>query len=687
MIHLLLASLLTYQPKIDKEPQVDTSYVKRIEMEEVTVTGFKQDYGKASPMSVTSLNNRFLRYNDIRSIKEISALLPNFFMPDYGSKQGAPIFIRGIGSRTNAPSVGLYIDGVPHFERSAFDIDMADVSNMEILRGPQGTLYGRNTIGGLINVYTHSPLDYQNTRIRLSYGSRNDIQATASTHQRIAETLGISLMGNYAHNDGFLTNIYNGEKADKSDNASFRTRLVWKPADAWTANLSLSYDYTRQNGFPYGKYDKATGITHDVNYNGESRYNRNLLTIGFGARYNGKHFSFNSQTAYQYINDRLGVDQDFTPQSILYADTRNKQHMYTQEFTFKSTKERGYHWIIGAFGFHQRINNRTEVSYLSKGFSLPKYYEIPTVGFALYHQSTLDIWRGLSVSAGVRFDYEHGKDTFHGYRQATGGTPQLDSEFVSKLTFRQLTPKLSLQYRFSDQDIVYTSMTRGYKTGGFNITFTKDEERTFKPEYNWNYEVGAKMSLFGGRVKTEVGAFYIDWRDQQFSQVIPGKGNLQRNAGHSVSKGVEASVLATPFSGLSVQVNYGYTHVKFLEYQKDEKTSYAGNYLPLVPRHTLAVHTAYTLYKVGRIFDRLTFSSGLTGAGPFYWNETNTTKQDLYFLLNAKISASKGRFTYEVWGKNLTDTQYLSYQTISGLGDIAQKGKPLAVGVSFICNL
>lgn len=691
MLYSLLISTFIATAPMGSEPEVDTSYVRKIDMEEVTVVGFKQDDKKVAPVSVTSLDNRFLRYNDIRSIKEISGMLPNFFMPDYGSRQGAPVFVRGVGSRTNAPSVGLYIDGVPHFERSAFDIDMADVSNVEVLRGPQGTLYGRNAIGGLINVYTHSPLDYQNTRFRVSYGSRNDTQLTASTYQRLSDNVGISVMGNYTYNDGFLTNVYRNENADMAHTASFRTRLVWKPAVRWTTNLNLSYDYTRQNGFPYGLHDSKTGKTADVNYNEESKYNRNLLTLGFGANYKGERFSFNSQTAYQYFNDRMVIDQDFTPKKVFFTDTRNKQHMFTQEFTLKSEGERAYRWIVGLFAFHQKMDNQTEVSYLAQGRSTPKFFEIPTYGVSLYHQSTLDIVGGLSASLGLRFDYERAKYTQLAYvrnLRVENAPAKFDKEYNSKLNFKQFNPKFSLQYAFNDHDLLYASVTRGYKTGGFNITVTDNSNIAFDPEYNWNYEIGVKKSFWDGKLRAELAAFYIDWKDQQFSQFIPGVGNQQRNAGHSESKGVEASIFLNPCQGLTFQANYGYTYVKFLDYQKDQKTNYAGNFLPLVPRHTISLHSAYTLYKVGNLLDRLTFSAGLTGNGPFFWNETNATKQELYFILNGKISASKGRFTYELWGKNLTDTKYLSFLTNMGTGGyIAQRGRPIAIGASFIFNL
>ena len=689
MMKQFICSALFLLPSGLSATDLDTVAVKKIALEEVTVVGFKQDKLNRSPLSVSSINGRFLRENEVRGIKELSVMLPNFYMPDYGSKQGSPIYIRGVGSRRGAPSVGLYIDGVPHFENSAFDVDMSDISTVEVLRGPQGTLYGRNTIGGIINVYTRSPLDYRNTWFKVGYGSRNDVLLMASSYARLNDRLGFSVTGNYHRNDGVFTNLYTGKKADKADDVSLRTGVVWKPTDKWTARLSTAYDYTDQGGFPYGAYDVKTEKLSSVNYDSVSSYRRNLLTSGLNFRYEGEKFSFNSQTAYQYIDGKLGVDQDFTPESLYFADTRLKQNMYSQEFTFKSNNESRYRWIVGLFAFYQKVDNRVEVSFLAQGYSTPKYYDIPTTGIAFYHQSTYDIYAGLSASVGVRYDYEHASDHYAAYKHPFGGERKETQRVDSKLHFSQLTPKFSLQYIFPASSMAYASVSKGYKAGGFNVTFTQDDEFTFKPEYNWNYEIGAKAALFDSRLTAEAAIFYVDWRDQQYDQRIP-RGNVTRNAGHSDSKGFECSLQGQPLRNFAVQVNYGYTYARFLSYQQnmeDAKTDYSGNFLPLVPRHTLSVNASYTLYNIGRIFDRLSFNANFTGAGPLYWNETNDVRQDFYGLLNAKVSASKGRFTCELWGKNLTDTFYLSYYTRLRAGGYAQGGKPRSAGVSLIVDL
>ena len=147
----------------------DSTIAQHHTLEEVVVNGFKQDHISNAPMSVSVAGSTFLQRNELNGLRDMSSVFPNLFIADYGARQNTPIYIRGIGSKTNAPSVGLYVDGMPYFERSVVDLDIAGISGIEVLRGPQGTLYGRNSTGGLINIYTYSPLDYQNTIAKISY--------------------------------------------------------------------------------------------------------------------------------------------------------------------------------------------------------------------------------------------------------------------------------------------------------------------------------------------------------------------------------------------------------------------------------------------------------------------------------------------------------------------------------------
>lgn len=682
---LLLCSLLAVSSLSFAEEE-DTAKIMKVKLDEVLVTGIKQENANRSPLSVSSVGQSFLQNNEIKSVKELSGFIPNFFMPDYGSKQNSPVYIRGIGSKINAPSIGFYVDDIPHFENSAFDIDLSDVSSIEVLRGPQGTLYGRNAIGGIINIHTFSPLDYQNTRMKVGYGNYNDFETTISNYTKVNNKFGFSVMGTYHQNDGYFVNHATDDKADNIRNGAGRVSMVWKPSLQWTLRLSSSLDISNQGGYPYGAYDPETKNWSGVDYDSYSLYRRTMVSSGISARYEGRSFLFNSQTSYQFIRDHQGIDQDFTPNPIYYVTNRLHQNMFSEELTFRSKGEGPYHWITGVFLFSQKADNTVDVNYLTKDFSTPKYYEIPTRGLAVYHQSTYDLYKGLSASVGLRYDYEYSKNTYEAYKQTTAGDETMTSSFDSKLHFNQFTPKFTIQSILSRNNLLYASVARGYKAGGFNLTFQTDDERSFKPEYNWNYEIGTKLHFFDNRLYAELCLFYIDWRNQQINKTIPGVGNIQQNAGHSDSKGMELTLQSTPVKGLHLQFNYGYTYARFLEYKKSNTEDYSGQMLPLVPRNTLALNADYSLYKVFHTIDRLTFSGSLLGIGKIYWMEDNAVAQPFYMTLNLKVMATKGHFTWEVWSKNVTDTDYISYYFVSG-GKYAQKGKPFTIGTSVIVNL
>lgn len=685
MLNALLFAALSLNAATGINP--DSSANKNVPLDEIVVTDFKQNKRNLTSTAVSTINVQQLHNQQIVNLKELTAIMPNFYMPDYGSYANTPVYIRGIGTKSKGSAVGFYVDGVPHFESSAFNIDLSDIAAVNVFRGPQGTLYGRNTIAGIINVYTHNPLDYQRTRIKVGYGRYNDFIAQASNYAKISEKFGISTAASYHHNDGMFTNHFLNEKADKINEGEGRIGLYWRPTTNWLLHLNSTLTYSEQNGYPYAPYDIVKDELLPISYNRNSTYRRLISSTGLNAQYENNHISFNSQTSYQFIKSHQGLDQDFTPQDVYFVDNSYHQNMLSQELTLKSNDKGRYQWIIGLFGMLLHSNQFAETSYFTRDFSTPTTYKNPTAGYAIYHQSSYNIWRGLSTTVGLRFDYEHAKTTYNQDKTtlSTGVTTHA-KDFVSSASFRQFTPKFTLQYLTNKDNLYYISITRGYKPGGFNTIFKTDAERTYAPEYSWNYEVGTRLKFFNGRLTAEADLFYIDWRHMQTTYTVPGVGNVIANAGHTDSKGFELSLAYHPIKSLQLNLNYGYTHARYLEYKKSAREDFSGNRLPMVPNHTLSLNGTYTIMPAGW-FDKIVFNTGLTGLGRIYWADDNIVRQNFYATLNAKVSLTKGIFTWEVWGKNLTATNYMAYGFKASQGNYAQRGKPLtfgtAVSVSF----
>ena len=685
MLNALLIATLTLNGATGINP--DSSANKNVPLDEIVVTDFKQNKRNLTSTAVSTINVQQLHNQQIVNLKELTAVMPNFYMPDYGSYANTPVYIRGIGTKSKGSAVGFYVDGVPHFESSAFNIDLSDIAAVNVFRGPQGTLYGRNTIAGIINVYTHNPLDYQRTRIKVAYGRYNDFIAQASNYVKISEKFGISTAASYHHNDGMFTNHFLNEKADKLNEGEGRIGFYWRPTTNWLLHLNSTLTYSEQNGYPYAPYDIVKDELLPISYNRNSTYRRLISSTGLNAQYENNHISFNSQTSFQFIKSHQGLDQDFTPQDVYFVDNSYHQNMLSQELTLKSNDKGRYQWIVGLFGMLLHSNQFAETSYFTRDFSTPTTYKNPTAGYAIYHQSSYNIWRGMSATVGLRFDYEHAKTTYNQDKTtlSTGVTTHA-KDFVSSASFRQFTPKFTLQYLTNKNNLYYISITRGYKPGGFNTIFKTDAERTYDPEYSWNYEVGTRLKFLNGRLTAEADLFYIDWRHMQTTYTVPGVGNVIANAGHTDSKGFELSLAYHPIKSLQLNLNYGYTHARYLEYKKSAREDFSGNRLPMVPNHTLSLNGTYTIMPAGW-FDKIIFNTGLTGLGRIYWADDNIVRQNFYATLNAKVSLTKGIFTWEIWGKNLTATDYMAYGFKASQGNYAQRGKPLtfgtAVSVSF----
>ena len=297
---------------------------KVIDIEEVVVIATPKENNRLrqQALSSTSFSQNEMRNNAVTSIKSISGLVPNLFIPDYGSKLTTSVYVRGIGSRINTPAIGLYVDNIPFIDKSAFDFNYSDIERIDVMRGPQGTLYGRNTMGGLIRVFTKSPFTYQGTDVRLSAATYNDYKASLTHYHRISSQFAFSAGFFYQHNGGFFKNSYNGKRIDTDDEFGGRIRAIYLPTENLKLDFTLNYEYTNQGGYPYmytgktsGEEDRAEYI-NQISYNHECGYKRNLLNAGMNLSYQADNFILSSSTGVQYLYDQMNLDQDFTELDI-----------------------------------------------------------------------------------------------------------------------------------------------------------------------------------------------------------------------------------------------------------------------------------------------------------------------------------------------------------------------------------
>ena len=504
-ILLTMAILASSYAMAEKTYTLPEDTTKVIDIEEVVIIASPKETGKLrqQPASVSLLSQKDMQANRVTSLKHVSSIVPNFFMPDYGSRLTSAMYIRGIGSRINTPAVGMYVDNIPYLDKSAFDFNFYDIERLDILRGPQGTLYGRNTMGGLVKVHTRSPFSYQGTDVKLSYGSKNNHRSAALTHyHRISERFAFSAGGYYEGADGFFTNTYSNKKVDDMQAGGGRIRAIWLPSENWKLDFNVNYDYTDEGGYPYyytgilnGEEDRNEWLGK-ISYNRESSYRRSLLNTGLNIQHQANNFIFTAVTGFQHLNDRMYMDQDFSPLDTYTIEQKQRINSITEEITFKSKPEKAWQWTTGVFGFYQNMHVNSPVTFRKDGIGMlnqmlgsvmPNKIEVPMGGpmsmnilpslnitskempidghfktpqynMALFHQSqfrNLLGMEGLSFTVGLRMDYEHIKMSYNsgttlGYTVGINGQMTQMGQVIRDIEMMPATP-LTVESRYTGE--------------------------------------------------------------------------------------------------------------------------------------------------------------------------------------------------------------------------------------------
>ena len=790
MKRTILASLATavttvaFAAPTDTEIALVKDTTKVIDIEEVVVIATPKENTRLRQQAIssTSLSQNEMRNNSVTSVKTLSGLVPNLFIPDYGSKLTTSVYVRGIGSRINTPAVGLYVDNIPFIDKSAFDFNYSDIERIDVMRGPQGTLYGRNTMGGLIRVFTKSPFTYQGTDIRLSAATYNDYKASLTHYHRISSQFAFSTGFFYEHKGGFFKNSFNNKRIDTDDEFGGRFRAIYLPTENLKLDLTLNYEYTNQGGYPYEYTGRTNGKTEDrseyigkISYNHACGYKRNLLNAGLNLEHQADNFILSSVTGFQYLYDQMNLDQDFTEADIYTMMQKQNSKTISEELVLKSKPGNRWQWTTGVSGFYQWLKTDGPVTFQEEGVQsliedninaglshLPAgaptlttkittrplpvsgVFDTPILNGAIYHQSTFNdvLVECLSVTAGLRLDYEKLKLDYNSVCDMNfdfdvslpflpiGIVRHLNAktQFIGKEStdYLQLLPKFTIQYAWNSKNNVYATVSKGYRSGGYNIQMFSDliqnsmrndmmnaikqdevlgkfagmmpempasdvnvsDATLYKPEYSWNYEVGSHTTLFDDKLQADVALFYMDTRNQQISRFAEsGLGRITVNAGKSRSLGAEASVRAQLTNAFSLSGNYGYTYATFTDYVVSDTENYNGNYVPFVPKHTFNVGAQYVFtMRKGAILDNITVNANYKAAGRIYWTEQNNASQALYGTLNGRVNFNKGNGQLAFWINNALNTDYQAFYFETMNRGFAQKGRPLQVGVDIRCR-
>ncbi len=490
-----------------------------VRLDEVSVSAIKATSAAQFPSSQTEISHSDIELYDIHDLRGVSEIAPNFYMPRYGSRMTSTIYVRGLGTRIDQPVVAMNVDNVQLLNKDNFDFNFPDIERIEMVRGPQSILYGRNSMGGVINMSTISPLKYQGIKALAEYSSGNSWRASASAYFKPAPTLGIGVVASMNSTDGFYRNRFTGNKVDNERQGLAKLKLSWRPSSRFLLENSAWVALLRQGGYPYEYVE-----TGEINHNDTCFYRRTTVVDGLTLRYFGDSFSVSSITGFQYHKDNMTLDQDFLPQDYFTLTQRRHEWSLTQDFVAKGNVG-DYRWLGGLYGFYRLYNMSAPVRFGDYGIAhliedninaaldgalppamkgtmqlkwdersllLDSHFRSPIWGWAIYHKSECDFGR-FTASVGLRLAFErtdfeyssHVKTSATMYRKVTtpagtqsvamGSTP-IEVKLADNLhlTSLQLLPEFKLSYRLTDRIAVGAIVSKGYKSGGYNTQIFSD---------------------------------------------------------------------------------------------------------------------------------------------------------------------------------------------------------------------
>ena len=680
-------------------PAISESEVKDIQsMSNIIVTAQKvEEDALKIPMSVSVFSDQHIEDAMIDNSLEMTRFSPNVYMKKSTSEN--MISIRGItpfDTSVYSPTA-FYVDDILLPLHYMHNIDFFDLERVEVIKGPQGALYGGNSESGVINVITRQPGNEFSRTVFMEagiYPSIEDDPLTAKTRISLSgpmqkDRLYFGVAGMWEDNDGFTTNLNtNEDDASEMNRYNGRVSLRYTPSRTFEAVLVAdamkNRDHIGVYRFETGPYttDPHT-IRHEETDWSDEDGNGQALKL----KYTAPSFELLSVTGRRDYINKNQQDYDCT------ADPMNNwgevvagydDMILTQEFRLSSVKDAPFTWLAGVYAFKEETKiTRTNAVAMSNDAT-----DIDNKGYAFFGNGTCTFLDRLHLSAGIRYDvqYQEGENFQRFYDYSTGSTGSMT---LSKdQDFKEFLPRFSLGYDVTDDIYAYGLVSKGFLAGGYNYAMAVDTQTlTYDPEYVWNYEAGVKTSWFGNRLMTNLSVFYLKISDKQVYEQISGSnpGTKVDNAAKAHTQGIELEIAARPVSGLELSAGLGLIRGEYDDWIATEwndtgtgyeQNNYSGKKLPDVPEYTFNLGAQY------RFSNGFFMRADVNGVGAFYGDQANTVKEDAYVLVNLKLGYETEKFDIYVWGRNLFDKTYHTIKYDWDGMELVQDAEPFCAGLS-----
>ena len=660
-------------------------------IEEIVVTAQKRATSlMETPAAVSALDSEALHDAVVRDLNEAGMLMPSLIV---NQELVSKIFVRGVGTENltsgGDPGVAVNVDGQYVARTSAANFDLYDVERVEVLRGPQGTLYGRNATGGAINIISRAPTNEFGGDVQAEFGSYDYTRIAGTLNGPIVDD---KLLGRISlvkgDRDGYTRNETTGKALDDQDFTAGRLRLRYLATDTLTVDVIA--DYTdldnRQAPFkiledspsvfelpPFSGYDPVDkrAVAHDVEDVMAQEQRGGVLEINWAPG----DFTLTSITGYRETDFFSLFDGDSTDgfYQNFFDDSRFDQ--YSQELRLASESTGPLQWLVGLYYFNDDGTSHVFVEIPAFGFNIDHRADMETEAWAAFGQATYGFTEDLRLTLGLRYSDEQRDAT----QVSDFGFGNVQQQVLDR-NDDAWTPKFGIEYDWDDDTLLYANLTKGFKSGGFVFN---GSQPSYEPETVWVLDGGLRTSLLDGRMQASLSTFYYDYTDMQVSVFEQFVGTI-KNAADATIYGMELEVTARPTDSLDVNLGLSLLHTEYDEFVTQDPTqpsvpsvNLAGNELPRAPDVAATLGVAYThpFFSIGSIVYRIDYRYQSRS----YFNAFNRSRSDQppLNLVDARVAVTSNdeRWEVAVYGKNLTDKLY--YATI--LESAVEIGRPFGI--------
>lgn len=626
---------------------------------ELIVTAQKrEEEAQDVPLSLTVIPQQEIEDAQIDSLQNIANYTPNFRFASTsaGGTEFSNYSMRGLSNAnflTAQDSVAFYIDDVPVDYNGFIDLAFTDLERIEVLRGPQSTLYGRNSSAGAVNVISRQASFEPEVTFGASYGKYNSRELQFSINDAVVpDKLALRIAGAYKGQDGFIENLATDEKIGERGRFAARGQLLWTPSLDWTVSFNSYNSFTDDGNPTYNRRDAPDPFEVNLTTEGYNKLSTN--TQAFKVGYNGENFRVKSITARRFSRQENVVPGDT---GIQFIDDVTST-VWTQELRFQSPETaEGFQWLLGGY-YESRdfVVDDAQTEFFGFG-RFRRFGDNNRQTYAVFGQVDYKPVEPLTLFAGLRYESsDASSDSSYESVNPDGSLTSLRPEFKDeKLSNDELIPRFGLKYQFNPNLMAYATIAKGYRPGGLNYRANSEAELRFGEEKTWSYETGLKTSWLDNRLIANLSVFHNDVNDYQVLQYDESGFFGRVNNVDLKATGVEFELKAKPATGLDLIASLGYVDSEYKNYlNTDTGVDLSDNQVPLSPQFTYNLAAQYR--SPGGLFAR----AELRGYGVTYFDDNNQIKQEPYALVNARIGYEAEKYGIYLYANNLFDTRYIT---------------------------